>query len=224
MLDRKTIENNTIRFFRKAGGTRPDLRLVEYQDRKIIVKDFTHSDFWFKNIVGPILIGRESKVMLRLKGVNGVPQFYGRIDRYSLAMEYIPGKSLDNIPKETLPNSFYHNLHKNIDEIHARGIAHCDLRSRGNVILADDGSAYIIDYAASVLLGRGFNPLIRWLFNNFVMADNNAVLRIKERLSPELMSDIEIEELKKELPLEKQARIIGHGIRNITRRILTNKK
>lgn len=224
MLDKQTIENNTTHFFRKAGGTRPDLRLVEYQDRKIIVKDFTYSDFWFKNLIGPILIGRESKAMLRLKGVNGVPKFYGRINRYSLAMEYICGKSLDNIQKETLPISFYHNLHKNIDEIHASGIAHCDLRSRGNVILADDGSAYIIDYAASVLLGRGLNPLIKWLFNNFVKADNNAVLRIKERLSPELLSDIEIEELKKELPLEKQARFIGHGIRNLTRKLLTYKK
>lgn len=222
-LDRKTIEANTVDYYRHAGGTRPDLRVVDVDGRRIVVKDFKNSDFLFRVIVGPILIRREFGALRNLTGVEGIPQLVGRLDRYALAIEHIHGASLDRVEPGSLSNDFYGQLRRVLDATHARGVAHCDLRSRGNVMLGDDGNPYLVDFAACVFRGRGINPFFRWLFHQFVMADENAVLRIKQRLSPEILTDQEKTELATPLPFETPARRFGESVRNLTRRFLTKR-
>ena len=222
-LPRKTIEANTIAYFRTAGGTRPDLRLVQLNDRRVIVKDFDRSDALFRKLVAPILIRRELGALRILDGIDGVPRLIGRVDRYAIAMEHIPGRSLDRIEPGTLTPEFYTRLREIVDQMHARGVAHCDLRSRGNVVLGDDGDPYIVDFAACVFRGRGLNPFIRWVFHQFVLADRNAALLIKKRLSPELLTDEDRDALATELPYERPARFIGENVRKLTRRLLTRR-
>ena len=123
----------------------------------------------------------------------------------------------------SLGNGFYAALREVVDGIHARGVAHCDLRSRGNVMLGEDGRPYIVDFAASAFRGRGINPFTRWLFNQFVLADRNAVLLVKQRLSPELLTEAEKDELTRGLPYERPARLIGQSVRKLTRRLLTRR-
>ncbi|MEN6357403.1 MAG: RIO1 family regulatory kinase/ATPase [Armatimonadota bacterium] len=223
-LDRKLIEENTIDYYRTAGGTRPDLRVVDIDGKKIAVKDFRRSDFLFRAIVGPILIRREFGAMRDLLGVKGIPQLVGRMDKYALAMEHISGTSLEHVEQGVLTDEFHTQLADVINNMHSHGVAHCDLRSRGNVMLGDDGKPYVVDFAACVYRGRGINPFTRWLFNQFVLADNNAVLRIKQRLSPELLTDKDKIELATPLPFEVPARIVGESIRKLTRSLLTHHK
>lgn len=218
---RSEIESQTVDYLRTAGGTRPDLRVVDMPEGKIVVKDFRHSDFLFRVIVGPILIRREYGALRKLIGVEGIPRLVGRIDRYALAIEHVPGVSLDKGLPHPAPNGFYTSLRRVIDDMHGRGVAHCDLRSRGNVMLGDDGRPYVIDFAACVFLGRGINPFFKWLFGQFVLADRNAVLRVKQRLSGDLLSDDEKAELATPLPFERPARVFGETVRKITRKLLT---
>lgn len=222
-LTRKIIEENTVGFYRNAGGTHPDLRVVQLDDKKLIVKDFRHSDFLFRVIVGPILIRREYGALCKLIGVEGIPQVAGRIDRYALAMEHIPGTSLEHISQGVLDNGFYSNLRSVIDNMHSRGVTHCDLRSRGNIMLGENGLPYVVDFAACVYKGKGINPFIRWLFHQFVLADRRAVLIAKRRLSPELITDEDQDELNTPLPFEGPAKAFGCSVRNITRFFLTKK-
>ncbi len=220
-LSRSIVEENTVDYYRRAGGTRPDLRLVALESRKVIVKDFKHSDFLFRVIVGPILIRREFGALRNLIGLSGIPQLAGTLDRYAMAMEHISGTSLENVQAGCLDNNFYTELREVIDNMHARGVAHCDLRSQGNVMLGSDGRPYVVDFAACVYRGRGINPFFRWLFKQFVAADCNAILRIKKRLSPELLSEDEKEELARPLPFERPARRFGETVRTLTRRLMT---
>ena len=222
-LSRREIEESTTEYLRTAAGTRPDLRLVELGSRKIIAKDFKRSDFLFRVIVGPILIRREFGAMRNLIGVKSVPRLLGRIDRYALAMQHVSGTSLEHVKPGVLDNEFYAGLRRAVDEMHARGVAHCDLRSRGNVMTGDDGQPYLVDFAACVFRGRGINPFFRWLFRQFVIADENAVLLIKRRLSPELLTDQEKAELDTPLPFERPAKLIGETVRNLTRKLLTRR-
>ena len=85
----------------------------------------------------------------------------------------------------------------------------------------EDGTPYVIDYAACVYRGRGLNPLTRWLFGQFVLADRNAVLLMKRRHSPGLLTDADKAELARELPFERPARFIGENVRKLTRKLLT---
>ena len=219
-LTRQFIEDHTVEYYRTAGGTRPDLRVVDMPDGRIVVKDFRRSDFLFRVVVGPILIRREHGALRKLIGVEGVPQVVARIDRYALAVQHVPGVSLDQPLPKALTDGFYTDLRRVIDGMHARGVAHCDLRSRGNVMLGGDGRPYVIDFAACVFLGRGLNPFFRWLFGQFVLADRNAVLRIKQRISPELLSEADKTELATPLPYERPARVFGETVRRITRKLL----
>lgn len=223
-ITRNFIENNTLQYYRVAGGTRPDLRVVDYQGKKIVVKDFKKSDILFRLIVGPILIRREYGALKKLKGIKGIPQAICKIDRYAFAIEHVVGESLENHPTYRLENDFYKNLKTTIDRMHERGVAHCDLRSRGNVMAIDSNTPCVVDFAACVFLGRGINPFSRWLFRQFVLADNQAVLRIKNRISPSLMTQEEKAALGIPLPFETPARKFGSFIRNITRSLMTKKK
>jgi len=223
-LDRKAIEEHTVDYYRTAGGTRPDLRVVELDGRRIVVKDFSRSDFLFRLIVGPILIRREFGALRNLMGVHGIPRLVGKLDRYALAIEHVHGTSLEHIKPGTLTNEFYAKLRDTVDAMHSRGVAHCDLRSRGNVMVGADGSPYVVDFAGCVFRGRGINPFFRWLFNQFVPADKNAVLRIKQRLSPELLTDEDKAKLAIPLPFETPARKFGETVRNLTRKFLTKRK
>ncbi|MCL5104360.1 MAG: hypothetical protein M1133_09635 [Armatimonadetes bacterium] len=223
-LSRRKIEENTVDYCRTAGGTRPDLRVVDLDGRRLIVKDFKRSDFLFRVIVGPILIRREFGALRKLRGVAGIPELVGKLDRYAFAIEHIRGTSLEHVEQGSLDNKFYVRLRTVIDDIHSRGVAHCDLRSRGNVMLGEDGRPYVVDFAACVYRGRGINPFFKWLFHQFVLADRNAVLRIKQRTSPELITDQDRAELATPLPFERPAKRFGETVRNVTRKLLTRKQ
>lgn len=223
MLSRKFIEENTVEYLRTAGGTRPDLRVVDTGDSRIVVKDFRHSDLLFRVIVGPTMIRREAGALRKLKGVTGVPELIEHIDRYALAMEHVPATSLEKLKPGQLTQEFYTDLRRVIDDMHACGVAHCDLRSRGNLMVGEDGKPYVVDFAACVFRGRGWNPFFRWLFNQFVPADRNAILRVKQRLSPELLTDEDTAGLAINLPFERPARAFGQTVRRITRKLLTKK-
>jgi predicted Ser/Thr protein kinase len=221
-LTRKFVEDNTIQYLRSANDTRPDIRVVKNDSQKLVVKDFKESAHLFRSIVGPILIRREYGALKKLDRVEGIPKVYCKLDRYAFVMEYIDGSSLENIQKGMVEDNFFDQLHTIIDEMHKRGVAHCDLRSKGNVVLSNGCNPYIVDFAASVFKGMGINPITRIIFKLFVNADNNAILRIKNRLSPQLLTEDEIFQLSKQLPFEPQARKIGDFFRLITKKFLTN--
>ncbi len=250
ILSRKVIEAATVGYYRTAGGTRPDLRVVDLKDKRIVVKDFIRSDPLFRLIVGPILIRREYGALRKLIGVEGIPQLVGKVDRYALAIENVDGISLAELDSQTqnafkkkkktsdlssqlpalqskakiLDEDFYVQLRETIDQMHSRGVAHCDLRSRGNVMLGNNGRPYLVDFAACVFRGRGINPFFKWLFHQFVLADRNAILRIKQRHSPELLTEDEKAELARPMPFERPAKFIGENVRMLTRRLLTRQK
>lgn len=222
-LTRELYESNVVSYYRRAGGTRPDLCRVCVDDESIVVKDFKRSDPLFRLVVGPILIRREFGALRNLMGVEGVPQLVGKIDRYAVAMQHIQATRVDEIDPALLDNGFYKSLLGVIERMHARGVAHCDLRSRGNVMRGEDGSPHVVDFAACVYRGRGINPFTRWLFGQFVLADRNAVLLLKRRLTPDLLTDSEKAELARPLPFERPAKFVGENVRKLTRRLLTRR-
>ena len=221
---REDIEKGTIFRHRTAEGTRPDLRVVKFENDMLAVKDFNGSSSLFKHIIGPILIRREYGALQKLIGVKGIPQLKFKIDKCAIAMEHIDHKTLSMFPEDAVGNEFYAKLAKVVENIHSRGVAHCDLRSRGNVLVGENGEPYVVDFAACVYLGRGINPFTKWLFNQFVEADKNAVIRLKSKFSPGHLTEDEKAEISHPMPLEKQARAIGGFVRNVVRNLSDSKR
>ncbi len=222
LINRQIIENNTVCYYRHAGGTRPDLRVVELDGCQYTVKDFSHSDRLFRYFIAPLLIRREFGALAKICGVKGVPQLVCRIDRYAFATHHITGLSLEAADPERIDNSFYDKLRNVVDDIHSKGVAHGDLRSQGNVMIDNDGQPHVIDFAACVYYARGINPITRWLFAQFVVADHYAILRVKRRMTPHLLTPEEAKQIESPLPFEKPAKFVGAGIRSIVTKLFTH--
>lgn len=219
-MTRKDIEEHTVAFLRTARGTRPDLRVVEIDGRRTVVKDFRRSDPLFRLLVGPVLIRRERGALARLSGIGGVPKHIETIDRYAFAIERIEGSSLRKFTGQ-IPDGFFDRLADIVRRVHERGVAYCDLRSSGNVVVAAGGEPYIVDFAACITRGRGLNPLINFLFRQFSQADNYGVLVLKRKHAPDQLSQKERLRLETPAPYERIAVKIGTSIRKIARRLLT---
>lgn len=222
-MTRQEIESNTIALLRTAGGTRPDLRVVEINNRKLVVKDFCRSDTLFRMLIGPILIKRERTALARLSGIGGVPTFIESIDRYAFVMEHIEGVSLGEYAQTHNPE-FFDRLKEVLKSIHSRGVAHCDLRSSGNALVTADGSPCVVDFAACVMKSGWWNVLMNLAFREFSKADDYAILILKRKHAPELLTPEELHLLANPMPYERIAKNVGITIRNITRKLLTRKQ
>jgi RIO-like serine/threonine protein kinase len=176
----------------RAG--KPDLNQVEVEGRSLMVKDVRKKYFLLRWTLGLWLIHKEWKIYSRLTGMKGIPQPVERIDRFAFAMEFIPGRSI--LRGDPLPSSFFSDLERVLGEIHGRGVVHLDLRHKGNILVSEKGEPFLIDFNSSFafkekgFLRRYLFPLLRWV-------DYGGLLKLKERISPSLMTPEELAFLKR---------------------------
>jgi serine/threonine protein kinase len=173
---------------------KPDLNRVKVEDRTLMIKDVKNKNFFFRWTIGLWLIQNEWRVYSRLIGIEGIPNPVGRIDRFAFAIEYVPGSP---IPRgEDLASSFFADLEKVLREVHSKGVVHLDLRHKGNILISEKGKPYIIDFNSSLAFGekglfrRFLFPVLRWV-------DHGGLLKLKERVSPSLMTPEELSSLKR---------------------------
>jgi RIO-like serine/threonine protein kinase len=192
-MTQKEIEKNSVCLVKGRFG-KPDLNKVETEGQSYIIKDVRKRNFFFRWTLSWWLIQREWKIYAKLDGIKGVPRPLKRIDRFAFALELIPGKPIGR--NENLPPSFFSNLRGILEEIHRRGVAHLDLRHKGNILVSDTGEPFLIDFNSSIslkvggLLYRYFFPIFRWV-------DYGGFLKLKERVSPSSMTPEETLFLKR---------------------------
>jgi len=178
----------------KGSFGKPDLNRVEVEGRTLMVKDVWRKNLFFRWTLGLWLIHKEWKIYSQLKGVHGVPQAIERIDRFAFAMEFVPGRPIER--GETLQPSFFPHLEQVLREVHKRGVVHLDLRHKGNILISEKGEPFLIDFNSSFyykekgLFRRFIFPILRWV-------DNGGLLKLKERIAPELMTPKELTLLKR---------------------------
>jgi serine/threonine protein kinase len=174
---------------RKASNTRPTIWIVEKNGIRAVVKDFRGNRFLFRNIVGRFLIWREAKAYGKLRGVKGVPEFYGVIDGLALAVEEISGRNLENLEKEMhLPHTFFESMETLVNAFHQRGLAHCDLKRAPNTLLGADGMPYVVDWAASISKKELWFPPFNLVFRRFMVDDELAIVKLALRHCPDRVS------------------------------------
>ena len=192
-MNRREIENKSVCVTEGKFG-KPDLNQVKVEGRSLMVKDVRRKNFILRWTLGLWLIHKEWKIYSRLKGMKGVPQPVERIDRFAFAMEFIPGRSI--LRGDPLPPSFFYDLEQVLQEVHDRGVVHLDLRHKGNILVSENGEPFLIDFNSSFAFkGKGF--LRRYLFPLLRWVDDGGLLKLKERISPSLMTPEEMASLKR---------------------------
>ena len=209
-LTRAGLGSHTSERLRAGRYWQPDLFIVQWQGRRYIVKDYRARPRIYRWSVGLLATSREAKNYRRLAGLPGIPAFGGRIDRYALAVEFIPGRNADRFTKGELSAGFFAELRTIIQGVHDRGVVLGDLRNSKNIMVTEQGRPMLIDFSTGFGRGGWWNPLQRWLYRIFEQDDFLGVAKLKRRYAPELMTDEERRGLEEGLPFEGPA----HALRD----------
>lgn len=181
----------TIEILRQGSWAKPDIKSVAYGSDRAVLKDFSDK-LWPVRLLGRRQVAREMRALRRLQGIAGIPRCYGEAGRIGILMEPIEGERITRWcrRKRDQVGPMFEKLQRLVGQIHARGVAHIDLRKRDNILVTEDGRPCIIDFNASVC----FDPAgagARFLFPFLRRIDNSAVLKWKFRLAPELLTEEE---------------------------------
>lgn len=121
-------------------------------------------------------LAREARAYARLAGVTGVPGCLGLIDRRWLVLDWIEARPFRDTPVDA---EFFDRLLATLRAMHARGVAHADLKRKSNLLVSADGSPVLIDFGAALLRREGFHPINRHLFEFLRQTDLNAWVKLK---------------------------------------------
>lgn len=167
----------------RGGPTKADVWVAETVEfGRVVVKDFAAKGTLVR-VWGRVQIAREARFLARLGDIGIAPRLVGRIDHYALALEFIAGTPMFEHPGESA-RPHLAALRKALDEAHARGIVHNDLRGRENVLLRADGQGVVVlDWASAMQLKPG-SLAHRLFFRALKSVDESAYLKWKDMLDP----------------------------------------
>jgi len=162
------------------------------------------------------MLRREHAAYARLAGIPGIPRCHGLQDDGSLVLEYLPGEAF----RETVPalqgrrERFFRELRDRILAIHAAGVAHADLKRRGNLLVGTDGEPILLDFGSAVLRKAGNGWWNRLLFHQACRMDLNAWVKLKYRRQYDLVSP---EDLQYYQPTAAEA--VARVVRRVWRKL-----
>jgi len=189
VMKREALQPLVVRLLKRSqSALSPDVYLVNLGENLAVWKDYSA-----KAVIGRLwgrqVIAREAKALEQLRGIDGIPQLIARVDSTGILMEYCDGEILmrRQVRQQVSP-AFFEAVLELLEKIHARGVAHGDVR-RKNILVRPDKSPALIDFQTSWFSGR--NPLRYWFFQLMCTVDKWNLLRIKARSFPRYMTEAE---------------------------------
>ena len=211
--------------FRKGGGTRPDVLLIEVDGEAAVLKDHSASDRWFSTLIGPLLTWRECKALQRLEAVECIPKLLARPSKRSFLMTYHPAVPI------TMPEAATHDwdtifarLSAALQQVHEAGVAHNDLRNPSNTLITADGEPVLVDLVGAFFRGHSWNLLNHWVFDKFCLVDKSAITKMKQTFAPELLSSADVQPEQIAGPAGMFVRRAGQWIRSLSQKLFTDNK
>ncbi|MFW6159129.1 MAG: hypothetical protein ACOC8E_07215 [Planctomycetota bacterium] len=189
-VSRDNIEQFVVKEIGRPKWRDARVRVVEVDGRRALLKDVRDRNPVFRFLIGRPLLAREFRFYRQLEGVSGVPRAFRRLDKDGFLAEWISAERPSRRRKRegrTPDDDEYRRWFELLDELHRRGFVHLDLRNMSNFLLGDEGDVYVVDFASALHLPRWLpfrSGLVRFL-GSF---DRAGVLKMKRRLSPELLS------------------------------------
>jgi hypothetical protein len=178
---RADLEAPGVRTLKLGEADKADLRIVPLPGGDVVVKDFRAKRWWVR-VLGRVQIAREVGAYEALGVMAGIPRLVGRIDGLAVAIEHIDGTPLGTSADRAHDGpEKLRQLRDILDRMHARGVAHWDLRARDNVLVDRAGRVWVLDFASAVRLRPG-GIAHRLLFRRCRLIDEAAYLKWKRLL------------------------------------------
>jgi hypothetical protein len=187
---RKTLKHDFVAATGLYENVVPDTELP----RRLVCKINRRTHFCLipLGLIGRFVARSEIRNLRRCRGMRGVPNVLARLDAHTYVYPYIEGRSLSEGP--ALPAGFFDDLLGVTRQIHARNLVHFDLNKPGNILLGDDGRAYVLDFQISAHIGARFllsKRLSARLRRHLQTYDIYHVYKHKRRFQPQLLTEAE---------------------------------
>jgi hypothetical protein len=105
-----------------------------------------------------LLARHEAGLYRRLEGIPGIPRLVSQPRPDAFLREYVEGATVRETPR--LPGGFFASLEEVLRAVHARGVAYVDLAKEENVLVGEDGRAWLIDFQVSLSREGPLRPLV----------------------------------------------------------------
>lgn len=151
------------------------------------------------------MLKRESRIYLKLEGIEGIPKCLGYTDE-GLLLQAVDGKPLSEFRKGEISVEFLDELDKIVSAVHERGVVHSDLKKRANVLVLEreKGREAAPERPPDCSVGRGERergliqrPVIldfgaafvtgEWLYDTFRRVDLAAVAKLRAHHQPQTL-------------------------------------
>ncbi len=129
------------------------------------------------------MLRKEAAIYARIGELEGVPRCFGlAAGRYLVIerIEAVPFREARFADRE----HYFRRLRALVGELHARGVAHGDLKKKDNLLVIDGREPCILDYGVAVLRKEGFAPLNHFLWGLAARFDINAVTKHRLGYTP----------------------------------------
>jgi len=177
------LEAADLLLLKRGNYANANVHRARIDGRDWAIKEFLSRPWLVRHTLGRFLIRREARVLAALDGIAGIPRDGRRLGPAALAMAFVAGKALADLRREggQLPRSFFLDLERLVDDIHAAGYAHLDVRNLGNIICGPDQRPCLLDFQSSVRTQR----LPQWLRRIMEDTDRSGIYKCWRKLCPE---------------------------------------
>jgi hypothetical protein len=132
-----------------------DVFVLETAGGPMVVKDFAPRAWW-RRLIGRLEVSRECRAYTYLGAMPFFPEFIGRIDGHSLAVEKIDGVALAWAPdRGSNRDDYLGQIRSALNRLTELGFLHLDARNNKNLLLRPDGRVVFIDLAGSFWIPPG---------------------------------------------------------------------
>lgn len=192
-LDEAAIDAATVRLLGKMGPFRPTVRLLDVGGVKRVAKDYRSCAAIYRWTMGAWSLAREEQALGRLRGLDGVPEPMGRVGRWILVMSHLRGRDLGKVRRFRQTPEFFDRLMALVEQMHARGVVHLDLRQRRNILFQYQGERpAVLDFGSALCVRPG-----GFLHRTLVRVDRSGVLKYKRRAQPDSLTHNETRALRR---------------------------
>jgi hypothetical protein len=154
--------------------------------RRVVAKFGRSEDFFGLPLrwLGRRLRDRELRMYDRLRDVSAVPDVLGTVEPCGFVLAFVDGEPLGMHAR--VPDGFFRELRRLIEQIHARGIAYVDMNKKANVIIGRDGRPKLVDFQISFdVRGAGDNFVTRRVLAHLQREDLYHVYKHHARFRPD---------------------------------------
>jgi serine/threonine protein kinase len=192
-----------VTVLKRGPWFKADILRFQHDGGALILKDFSSKSRlmrWF----GRRQLRREQRALHRLRGLEGFPKVLGVVPPCALLLEPMHGGAITRFRRRREEDKapMLDRLNRLVEAMHARGVAHLDLRKRDNILVTEAGDPSIIDFNASIALepasiaARLFFPILRDV-------DRGALLKWRHFLLPERLSESERRRVRRQSRLRR---------------------